>query len=138
MEKKAVEEKDNTSNERDISNLTGGVKEGVWLKVVEGIRVKLKSATPEYRKKLLKRCSAIRFKQHRRYDELDDIKFDSLLAKHVVVDWEMEQDGKPFPCTSENKEWLMNKSTVFNDFVQDATMHLERYQKEQKEEEAQN
>lgn len=66
-------------------------------------------------------------KNHLRQEERDDQKFNSLLARAVVLDWRgMDDAGQPFPCTPENIDYLMEKLTEFRLLVIGTPLSFER------------
>lgn len=101
-------------------------KPGVWFDMDGGGRVKLKNiGIDEYLDILDKTTKKVPFvkevdgKQRVFTYEEENERLRAILANDVAIqDWEnlLDKNGKPIPCTKENKTLLMIKSSVFRDF----------------------
>jgi len=73
----------------------------------------------------------VEYKNHNRfeYTEIDYAKRDQIVWDYCIVSWEGldDDDGKPIPCTTENKLRLMNEHPGFAGFVNNC---LEKLQKD--------
>ncbi len=56
------------------------------------------------------------------FEEIDEDLQNELFWDAVIVSWEnfSDKNGKPIPCTKENKVLLMNRSAKFSKFVADS------------------
>lgn len=89
---------------------------------------------------LRKACSCVKFnpKSHIKEESIDEEKFRKALVNETVLDWDFEEDGQPFPCTQENREYLMEESTDFRLLVLDVPLSLEKMLAIEKENERKN
>jgi hypothetical protein len=102
--------------------------EGVWVTHDDGWKIKARPLYPWKSAELLKRAA--------KNGRLNETLYDQLLTDWVVEDWaDLEADGKPVPCTPENKKLLFENWPEFNIFVKRVGLHLEN---QRREEEAKN
>jgi hypothetical protein len=114
----------------DIGKLKNGIE--VWLNGFAGdpeTRIKVRHINQDEFDRLVKASIETTFdpKTHAKAERRNEEKYRKLLVDAVVVDWEgFEEDGQPWPCTPENRAWLMEVSTDFRVMVNDTPMQLEK------------
>ena len=100
--------------------------EGEWFDLVGDARVKIKPLNPKVAKRLVKRCTTIKWKKGRKIDDVDIDKVQVLIAQEVVIAWEkIDKDGQPMECTPENIKYLTNNLGIFNRLIDDALDDVE-------------
>jgi hypothetical protein len=107
---------------------------GAWFDMEGGGRIQLRSVPPDAMRAIRKQTVKKRVDypivagQPRRfeYEELDEDLQNELLWDYVIVAWEnlFDRDGKPIPCTRENKVLAMNRSKVFSTFFNECLKKL--------------
>lgn len=87
----------------------------------DGVELEMRYISPEEMAHLRKQATKILQQGYRATEEVDDQKFQRLLADAAVIGWTgLEDDGEPFPCTGENRAFLMAKWSDFRLAVLDA------------------
>ena len=101
----------------------GGLKKDsfeAWVPFGDDGRVLIRYTSREELKKIGKKATRITYKNHQKVEEMDDVLADILLGQACVKDWEgFTMDGKPFPCTPENIEFVMTRWSAFGRFIND-------------------
>lgn len=109
-------------------------RQGVWFDMEGGGRVQLRSLSSddlkEIRKKTVKKNvdfkrldgKAERFE----FEEVNEDLQNELFWDHVIIAWEnfIDKNGKPIPCTKENKMLLLSRSLKFARFLNEALTTL--------------
>jgi hypothetical protein len=109
----------------DITQTLKASEEGIWVDWKDGVSVKLRMS-PELLQKIRKTCTKKIMDKGVIREELDAEHFDEMLNEQVILDWKgITNEGKPFPCTPENKALLMKKSVAFSTFINQACLELE-------------
>ncbi len=114
----------------DISKLRNGFQ--VWVEGFAGdsaTRILVRHINQDEFEIIVKGATehTIDLKNHQRVGRLNEDKYHELLVDAAVVDWEGFSDsGAPFPCTPENRRWLMKVSTDFRSMVKDVPLTLEK------------
>lgn len=119
----------------DISPLEKNDLE-VWVQFTKDVRLKLRYMPRDVLEKIGKQATEIAFdlKSRQRTETVDGKKYDTLLCQKAVVDWEgLVNSGKPYPCTPENIEFLVNKWTGFAGFVARCCIDLEGMKQSERE-----
>lgn len=104
---------------------------GIWFKFNEDdpesgeicVRPVNAEKRSEIQKRTVKRKVEYKHGQRFEYVETDDDKFSEMLWDYVISDWTKleDDDGKPIPCTTENKLFLMLNNVGFSQFVATCT-----------------
>jgi hypothetical protein len=94
-------------------------------------RVKVRHLTQDEFENIIEAAIVTTFnpKTHGKEKTRDDKKYREMLVDAVVIDWEGFVDGDKgdaYPCTSENRHFLMEKSTDFRMVVMDAPLSLQK------------
>lgn len=100
---------------------------GVWFKFDEddpesgeiAIRAVNQSKRAEIQRKSVKNRVEYKHGQRFQFTDTDEELFSQLLWTYTIVDWNglEDEDGKPIPCTDENKLFLMQNNVGFSQFV---------------------
>lgn len=101
----------------------------VWLPLIEGADVLCRHLSQSVFDAITRDCKTVKFAPltGAKTEEMDEVKFRSLLARAVVIDWRgLEEDGQPWPCTPENIDYLMEECTEFRLLVRGAPLSLEK------------
>ena len=113
----------------------------VWLPLFEDVEVLCQYLSQKDFDEISEQATTHRHdpKTHRRVSEQDAKQFRQLLARAVVKDWRgMEDEGKPYPCSPENIDYMMENCTEFRLLVLDAPLSLERMLTAEKEDQEKN
>jgi len=101
----------------------------VWLPLMDGVEVLCRHLAQDEYDAILKQSVKTTFnpKTHLKQEERDEQRFNSLLARAVVLDWQgLDDAGQPFPCSPENIDYLMEKLTEFRLLVIGTPLSFER------------
>jgi len=105
--------------------------EGIWTEEYDiGVRVKVLPLDKPTFRKLKKQASgrqSSRLGGRRQISEvLDDEKFDHLLYRHIIKDWEGINDsgGNSLPCTDENKCKVTDRMMDFAAWILEEAFHM--------------
>ncbi len=121
----------------ELNDCLRDTQEGRWVKV-EGTdaEIHVMVPTPKRMRRLRHRCMR-RARQGR--TEVDDDKLHALLLEECVIGWKnINKDGEPLPCTSENKHMLDDSWTAFAVCWQEVVAGLVEELEHKEEEEEKN
>jgi len=120
--------------------LKGEEKEGVWFDFRRGSRLCIRYLSPRTLRTLKREATRKDFVGDRVVEDFDEELFNKRLAEEIICDWTgfFDGEGRPVPCTPENRRLLMDNWTEFNLFVQNASVNLEKYRRRKDEDEIKN
>ena len=124
------------------------ISQGTWFDYGTDARVCFKIMSPAEVKNLVKESQATKFvfkaneagqMQRVSWTDTNDEKFSDILWGSCIVDWEgITKDGKEFPCTPENKRFIMDNSIEFVNFANKCLKQLRAAIEVEEEEETKN
>ena len=107
----------------EVAHLLNGADEGTWhilpsCKDKENpVRIKIRALKPYRRRELLEESQKVNLEGKIPIKELDFKKYYDLQRSECILDWEnILKNGKPLPCTEENKKLLDDNWNEFNTF----------------------
>lgn len=109
----------------DVSKMVSGPDDGKWYIMpgteFEGkekaVKIKVRQPKPKKIREIRDSCKRRKFGGRRNEEELDESAVNVLLLDECVLDWKnIEQDGKPLPCTLANKQMLDDNWQAFSQF----------------------
>jgi hypothetical protein len=112
----------------DVTSIATGKKLQVEVTYNDQVTVTINHVHREKLADLIKQATKTTFdrRSHSKEEIFDAINFGELLGVEAIADWTgLESEGKPFPCTDENKRLLMRTWTDFAKFVSDTCTDLE-------------
>ena len=119
-------------------------KNEAWVEYNEDVKFKLRAldrkTMSELRKKATKKKYTATPSGRQIVEEVDDELFDALVFDHIISGWEgiVDEEGKPLPCTKENKLMLVNSAPTLANWLLDEAMALFETLSRKKEEELKN
>ena len=101
----------------DITKIVQEDDAGDWfpLEQAEKVKIKIRKLKPKDLKFMRKQAMQRKFTNGHIGQTFDNESFGNMILDKSVVDWEgIEMDGKPLPCTKENKELLNDNWAAFS------------------------
>ncbi|MBI5189959.1 MAG: hypothetical protein HZA22_04740 [Nitrospirae bacterium] len=113
---------------------------GEWVTWQGKARVKLRPVPNDEGTRINERHTKTGWKKHQPIKEVDERKADEDRWDYQIPDWEglVDAEGKPLPCTRENKVFLMRHYVPFAYFVNTVIFEMANGEKVVAEEEAKN
>ena len=120
--------------------LRGEERDGIWFDFRDGCRVRIRHLFPRMLRALKSEATRERFVGEQVVEDFDEELFNKRLAEEVICGWMgfCDDNGEPIPCTPENRQLLMDNWTEFNLFVQNASVNLEKNERQKAEGELKN
>lgn len=110
-----------------------------WVDYKDGARFKLKPLTAKKMNAIRMQCQSKTGTRRQSVADFDEIKFNRILAKRTIEDWEgINAGGKPFECTDDNKIVLIECNADISKFVQSASMNLGDYVEQEEKKKIKN
>lgn len=98
----------------------------IWCEYRAGVRARIKPIDKTTMRALRKKATRIEFVNRQRQEVVDDGKFDRLVTRAAIEEWEgvVDSAGQAIPCSDENKDRIANRMINFSAWVIDEAMSL--------------
>jgi len=115
----------------DVSAVINGSNLSAWVPFGESSRVKIRYIPRDKLREISAKSMTVNFdpKTRQKREEVDPLKWDTLLGKEAIEDWDGFVTGDNVcPCTPENIELFMSRWSEFAKFIGDVCVDLENLQ----------